>query len=88
MKTQTQFTLDIHTPQLPGPAALGPARWVYPEICDLYQNTDPEVWAEGVELFQEGVGFYRFYSLAELQAAALPDTRLMLPERGEWVGGK
>lgn len=88
MKTQTQFTLDIHTPQLPGLAAPRPARWVHPEIADLYANTPPEVWAAGVEIFRDGFEPVLFYSLEELQEATLPDTRLKLPERGEWVGGK
>jgi hypothetical protein len=79
MTAQDQFTLDLFSPA-PSPDLLDThdiqathdlpdGCWVLPEIYHLYQDTDPEVWAEGVELFQEGVGFYRFYSLEELQAA-------------------
>lgn len=60
------ITLDVPiTHDLPN------GRWVLPEIADLYKDTPAEVWTEGVELFQEGIGFFRFYSLEELEGATI-----------------
>lgn len=89
LRLHKQELLDLLAPPtLPGLIVMLPERWIYPEICDLYETTPAEVWEQGVELFREGVGPVLFYSLEELQEATLPDTRLKLPERGEWVGGK